>query len=201
MKRTEITAQLVMTIDRLLANGVDHATIATRLGITEYVVAVIANDWLGRGRRPRIDKPCHRKPHPQQGVDVATVRGIQRMLDVGWLNYSGIAREAGVTRRLVEEIAVGKRPQVTTKRPFIFKDLGERFLAKSIRCLTCGASISIVPCRTCRALRLQTDRRQRFFSSDSRNFLIDYENHGNQSDSVQRGSSEDPRWQSFAVSP
>ena len=47
MDHTVVTAAVITEADRLLAEGLDHATIAAQLGITEYVVGVVANDKLG----------------------------------------------------------------------------------------------------------------------------------------------------------
>ena len=156
MEHPEITAAVIMDVDRLLAEGRDCQTIASQIGITEYVVSVVANDKLGKGRQPRPDKSNYRVECSQQGIDSANIRMIQRMLQIGILNQQQIAREAGVSRRVVEDVVAGKRLPVSTERPFAFKDLGERFLEKPRRCWGCGAPLSIVPCRTCRARREQS---------------------------------------------
>ena len=153
MEHREITAAAIMEVDRLLAEGIDHAAISARLGITEYVVGVVAHDKLGRGRRPRPDRHGYRAENSQRGVDAASIRMVQRMLQVGMLPRREIAREAGVSLNIVEEVAVGKRLPLSTERPFAFQDLGERILAESLRCWGCGGVLSIAPCRTCRARR------------------------------------------------
>ena len=150
-QRREITAEVVQQVDRLLAEGVDHATISARLGITEYVVGVIAGDAHGHEEGEGGD---HSRPHVaprQNAVDAATVRMIQRMLAVGWLNHIQIAREAGVSPNFVSQVATGKRLVMATTRPPL--DHGERFLPKTIRCSGCRRRILVVPCRICRALR------------------------------------------------
>jgi len=153
MEHREITAATVMEVDRLLAQGVDHAAISARLGITAYVIGVVANDKLGRGRIPRPDRCSDHSQNSQRGVDAATIRMIERMLQVGMLRNRHIAREAGVSENIVEQVAAGTRLAVSTERPFVFEDLGERLLAKPRRCWGCGAPLAIVPCRTCRARR------------------------------------------------
>jgi hypothetical protein len=153
MDRREITAAVVEEADRLLAEGVEHATISARIGITQYVVRVMADDKLRIGRKQPRQKSTRRGKRMHQGVDAATIRRIQRMLEVGILSHYQIAREAGVSDHLVGRVAAGRRAAVSTERPAVFKDLGERFLPTPIRCQGCRAMISIVPCRACRAQR------------------------------------------------
>ena len=149
MDRRPITAAITNEIDRLLAAGIGHTAIATQLGVTDYVVQVIAGD-KDRPPRRRTKRRVHNR---QPGVDAITIRMIQRMLDVGILNSGEIAREAGVSRGVVEGLATGKREPVSTERPIVFKDLGERALRTPIRCSGCHATITVVPCRACRARR------------------------------------------------
>ena len=153
MDRKPITAAIVEEADRLLAQGVEHAVISARLGITEYVVAVMAGDELRVGRH--CPEQCHsrRVLNPARAIDAATIRMIQRMLEVGILSPGQIAREAGVSGHVVNLVAKGQRQAVSTERPYVFKDLDERFLPKSIRCSGCHGMIAIVPCRVCRARR------------------------------------------------
>jgi hypothetical protein len=87
----------------------------------------------------------------QGGVEAVTVRRIQRMLDVGWLNHKEIAREAGVSANFVADVASGRRQAVTLGMPILTE--GEQFLPRPIRCIGCAALISVVPCRGCRARR------------------------------------------------
>ena len=160
MDRREITAAVVEQTDRLLAEGIDHAVIAARLGITEYVVGVIDGDKLGKGRSQPQRPSKRRQSRTNRGVDAATIRMIQRMLQVGILNHGEIAREAHVSSHIVEQVASGRRAAVSTDRPVVLKDLGERFLPKPIRCSGCRAKISIVPCRACRANGVGADGNQ-----------------------------------------
>lgn len=155
MHRVEITAAIVQEADRLLAEGVDYATISARLGITEYVVGVMAGDQLREGRPQPRDVFDGRRPNRQNAVDAATVRMIQRMLAVGILKHHEIAREAGVSPAFVGSVALGRRAAVDTSRPPL--NDGEQFLKAPIRCSGCHGMISIVPCRLCKA------RRQREF--------------------------------------
>ena len=150
MDRTEITAAVVDQADRLLAFRLDHATIAKRLGVTEYVVGVIATDRGRDGRRQPPDLYARHVRNRQNAVDGSVVRMIQRMLAVGILNHSQIAREAGVSINFVTQIANGDRTAVSTLRP-VLND-GERFVPESVRCGGCGRRIYVVPCRACRAL-------------------------------------------------
>jgi hypothetical protein len=153
MDRRVITAAIVEQADRLLVFGIDHATIAARLGITEYVVDVMAGDRLRNGRKqpPQQQRSTRRRGPTHQGTDAVTIRRIQRMLAVGILNHSQIAREVGVSNHLVAKVARGRRAPVSTERPAVFRDLAEHFVRRPIRCKVCGALISIVPCRACRA--------------------------------------------------
>ena len=142
---TQITGAVVNDIDRLLAQGVGHAVIAAELTVSEYVVGVIAGDKLRVGRPPLPDRPGRRVSSVCRAVDAATIRMIERMLQVGILNQSQIAREAGVSASVVKRVAAGKRLAVSKERPYLFKDLGERFLPAPIYCSGCGAKLSIVP--------------------------------------------------------
>jgi len=151
MDRRKITAAVVEEADRLLTFGLDYATIAARLGISEYVVRVIATDALRKGRKQPRQRFDRRVLNPQRAVDAATIRMIQRMLAVGILNRSEIAREAGVARSLVERVAKGKRKAIDTARPIL--NHGERFLRQPVRCPGCRALVSIIPCRLCKARR------------------------------------------------
>jgi len=150
MGRQEITPPLVDQIEELLATKVDAAAIAERLGVTPYVVEVIANDV---DRRDGPSRPTwqlsRRVPNSKPGIDASTIRMIQRMLAAGVLNHQAIAREAGVSTNTVSDVATGKRQAVTTTR--VTLDEGEQFLAEPIRCGACGALISVTPCRACRA--------------------------------------------------
>jgi hypothetical protein len=151
MERTQITAAVIRELSRLLKQGMDHTAIADHLKISPYVVGVVANDKIGKGRRPRRDKHDYRAENNHQGVDAATIRMIRRMLQVGQLRYVHIAREAGVSIGIVEDVVAGRRLPVSTERPFVFTDLGERLVEESVRCSGCGAMLAVVPCRACRA--------------------------------------------------
>ena len=153
MEHREITATTIVEMDRLLAEGADRAAIAARLGVSDYVVGVVVNDKLGRGRSPRLDLASYHLRNTQRGIDAATIRMIERMLKVGMLNHRHIAREAGVSESIVERVETGERLAVSTERLLVFEDLGERLLAEPRRCWGCGAPLAVVPCRICRARR------------------------------------------------
>lgn len=152
MARKEITPALVDQVEGLVAEKVALPEISGRLGITEYVVAVIAGD---DGRRDRPSLPqrtvSRRIPNTKPGIDATTIRRIQRMLAAGILSHVEIAREAGVSPNTVSDVVTGNRKAVTTKR--LNPSRGEQFLAEPIRCGQCGAMVSIMPCRACRARR------------------------------------------------
>jgi DNA invertase Pin-like site-specific DNA recombinase len=153
MDRKEITADVVRQADEMLALGLDVAMIASRLGITEHIVQVIASDPEREdGRQPRQHFKSHER-NPNRGIDAAAIRMIQRMLVAGILRQCEIAREAGVSRHVVERVAAGERLPVSTEQPFVFDDMGETFLSLSGRCGECGAKVAILPCRACRARR------------------------------------------------
>ena len=152
MQRRQITAAVIDGVDRLLAIRLDYPTIATRLGISEYIVGVVDGDELGKGRPQPKDLYRHPAVNPADGVDTATIRMIRRMLQVSVLTRREIAREASVSLDTVEDVAMGRRIALSTRKPIIFKDLGERFLERPVRCSHCGAMLSIAPCRACRAL-------------------------------------------------
>jgi len=156
MDRKVITAAIVEQADRLLTFGIDRATIAARVGITEYVIGVMVGDKLRNGRKqqPQQQRSTRRRGPTRQGTDAVTIRRIQRMLAVGILNHAQIAHEVGVSSHLVARVARGRRAPVSTEHPPVFRDLGEHFVRKPIRCEVCGALISIVPCRACRICRV-----------------------------------------------
>jgi hypothetical protein len=147
MRRTEITAAVVNQADLLLAFRLDHATIAQRLGLTEYVVGVIAGDRGRVGRQQPPDRCKGHMPDRPNAMDSSVVRMVQRMLAVGMLNYRQIAREAGVSLNFVIQIANGERLPISTLRPVLSE--GERFAPESVRCGGCGRQIYVVPCRAC----------------------------------------------------
>jgi hypothetical protein len=153
MDRTEITAAVVAEIESLLAEGSRRNSIAARLGISRYVVEVIAGDRHRNERRlaPAQLVVSRRVPNSQKGIDAVTVRMVQRMLTVGILSHVEIAREAGVSDNTVSDVATGKRLARSTWAPYVQED--ERFLAEPVRCSVCRASISVVPCRACRTRR------------------------------------------------
>jgi len=149
MQHTEITAEVVAKADLLAIFGIDAPTIAARLGITEYVARLLVRNaslppCLGRPQPPR-----RRVKNIQPGIEATTIRSIQRMLEVGWLRHKEIAREAAVCTDFVSDVASGKRAAITLSRPHLAD--GEEFLPRPIRCPTCRARISVVPCRACRA--------------------------------------------------
>ena len=153
MYRKPITAAAIDHVDRLLAEGKDHALIAGQTGVTEYVIGVIVGDKLRVGRPQPSDRFARRSTNPIRSIDAGTIRMIQRMLGVGVLNQRQIAREAGVSAHIVQMVSTGERLTVTTERPLVFAELGELFLEEPIRCQECGAMIYITPCRACRARR------------------------------------------------
>jgi hypothetical protein len=154
MDRTEITAAIVRKIERMLAKGTDHATIASRLVITKHVVMVIANDKLrSDGNPPRQRFVSHRNTNAQNAIDAATIRMIQRMLEVRMLPHAEIARQAGVSASTVNDVAKGKRQAVTLIRPLL--NQGERFLSRPIRCPDCRAMVSVMPCRACASKQIK----------------------------------------------
>ena len=152
MQHREITSAVVAEIDRLLADGRRHKTIAESAGVSEYVVQVIAKDKdrANRSAPQHTDVASH-YPHRSNTVDVATVRMIQRMLGAGVLYHCEIAREVGVSDNFVTQVAQGSRVALDTSRPPLAAD--EQFLRMPIRCSVCRRRISVVPCRACRAVR------------------------------------------------
>ena len=151
MHRVEITAEVVRQADRLARFGIDPTTIATRLGITEYVAGLLVRNAGRNGRKRRSIVATRQVHNAQRGLDATTIRRIQRMLEVGMLTHTEIAREAGVSLNTITAVATGRRTAVTLSRPHL--NDGERFLPEPIRCSVCRARISVVPCRACRARR------------------------------------------------
>ena len=74
MRHREITATVVAGIDRLLDQQCPRAEIAKRLGVSEYLVGVIAGDGIGRQRRRPPVIVGRKAPTPLRCTDAATVR-------------------------------------------------------------------------------------------------------------------------------
>jgi len=100
MERREITAAVVEEAQRLLAEGMDPSTIATRLGITEYVADLLARNVSEKPDRIPPPRTARRVPNSQRAVGATAIRGVQRMLEAGLLSKGEIARAAklGVPR-------------------------------------------------------------------------------------------------------
>jgi len=145
--RAPITAAVVEEIERFLSQQVAPEVIAKRLNVTAYVVEVIAGDESGRGQQPPPGRHDLRGVNSAQGIDAVTLRRIERMLAVGWLEHEEIGREAGVSANTVSNVALGRRPKGTTQRRRSPK--GQLLLRDPIRCDGCGASVFSVPCRAC----------------------------------------------------
>lgn len=142
---TEISSTVIIEIERRLAEGRTNADIAAELEITPYVVEVVANDVERSSLPPRPSRAaCWRTPQSCRLIDPGTIRSIRRMLAVGWLTSTEIARETGVSNHLVATVAHGTRCiQRLRVGP------GERYAPEGERCPTCGALLAIVPCRAC----------------------------------------------------
>ena len=159
MERRPITAELIARADRLLQYGVRPATVAQRLGLTQYVVRLMARDKGRDERRPPPPRPERQAPDPRRGTDATTIRMIQRMLAAHWLDFGQIAREAGVSQVVVEGVAAGKRPAISTEQFVLLP--GERVLSVPARCPKCHALNAVVPCRACRARKGRKKRLRR----------------------------------------
>ena len=153
MHRTEITAEVVARADRLATFRIGPAMIAKRLGITRYVAGLLVRNASLPPRLGRLRISGYMALNVQPGLEATTVRRIQRMIQVGWLNHTQIAREAGVSLNTVSDVASGKHLAISTDRPCLAK--GERFSPQLDRCKECGALLSVMPCRACRARREQ----------------------------------------------
>jgi len=163
--RPEITPELIAQAERLLAEGHPQDQIAKELGITAYVVGLIA-EQLGKSsskkpscsRKPPRQRPCQPRP---AGLDAATIRLIQRMLALNWYHNSEIGLAARVSHDIVGAVKAGRRKAVNQARPVLSE--GERFIPETIRCPTCGYRVEILPCRICAATREKslTSRHQR----------------------------------------
>lgn len=149
MDRKEITAEIVAGIERLLLFGLKPAAIASRLGVSRYVVRVIAGDKHRPACAPPTEPKSRRIPNACRALDASTVRMVRRMLDVGFLPPSEIAREARVSESTVSVIARGQW-RVGERFPPRLMD-GEQYVSEGTRCPTCGAAIVVVPCRACGA--------------------------------------------------
>lgn len=152
MDRPEITRQRMARLKRLLRGGVDIDTAAGQAGVTPYVARLIWENRRLRREAPMAQRSTDKQLRsPSNGVDAATVRRVQRMLQSGWLPVRQIAIEAGCSLDLVYAIRAGRREAVTTDRPLL--NPGERFVRRPVRCKLCGGLTSVLPCRTCRAER------------------------------------------------
>jgi DNA-binding CsgD family transcriptional regulator len=148
MKRKMITPDMVAEMEWLLAEKIKPAEIAVKLGISRYVVEVVARDDGFRGGSARQPRSKSGIVHENVTLDYGTIRRIQRMLSVGVLTYEEICRELGVSKSTVRDVASGRRPMVVYARPHLGR--GERFLSQPRRCRICGANLIVSPCRACR---------------------------------------------------
>jgi hypothetical protein len=151
MDRTEVTAAMVRKAESMLDAGARHATIAGRLGLTSYVVGLLARNRHLPPGGPSSRSLARRIPNTQRGIDAPTIRMVRRMLDVGILPQVEIARLAGVSANTVGDVASGKRLPLSTWEPYL--QAGERFLSEPIRCSVCRGLVTVVPCRACRTRR------------------------------------------------
>ncbi len=71
MYRKPITAAAIDHVDLLLAEGKDHALIAGRTGITEYVIGVIAGDKLRAAKCATAGSVC---PTVDEPLSAASMR-------------------------------------------------------------------------------------------------------------------------------
>jgi DNA-binding transcriptional regulator YiaG len=151
MRRTEITAAVVSEAERMFDAGAEHATVASHLGLTPYVVGILAHNRHIQPSERTHPSATQRAPNSRYSVDATTIRMIQRMLDLGTLSYPEIARLTGVSKNTVGDVARGNRLPGSTRAPCLQPD--ERFLREPIRCSVCRGLISVVPCRACRTRR------------------------------------------------
>jgi len=151
MQHTEITAELVAEAEGLLAQGIQHAAVARRLGVTPYVVGLLAENRHRTACGKTPSRSPRRIANASRGIDAVTVRKVRRMLAAGVLRQTGIAREAGISPNMVGDVAAGRRLPFSTWRPYLQE--GERFLPETIRCSVCRANICVAPCRACRTRR------------------------------------------------
>jgi len=151
LSRQEITAAVVEEAERLLTEGLDHSAIRARIGVTQYVLGILARRRGRSGQVPARRRSNGQVLNSQRGIDATTIRSIQRMLATGILSHVEIGREAGVSPNTVSDVASGKRRAITLTPPILGD--GERFLPEPIRCSVCRATISVIPCRACAATR------------------------------------------------
>jgi len=79
------------------------------------LIGVIMGDEEGRGRKPPPDRYQTSRAKQVTDIDAMTLWRIERMLKVGWLEHEQVAREAGVPRNVVSEVAQGRRPLVVMR--------------------------------------------------------------------------------------
>jgi hypothetical protein len=151
MDRTEVNAAVVRKAESMLDAGAEHTTIGGRLGLTSYVVGLLAHNRHLPPGGPPSRSLARRIPNTQRGIDATTIRMIRRMLDVGILPQVEIARLVGVSANTVCDVASGKRLPISTWEPYL--QAGERFLKEPIRCSVCRGLVTVVPCRVCRTHR------------------------------------------------
>jgi hypothetical protein len=144
-----ITPELVHRAEQMLWVDIEAPIVASQLGVSEYVVGVIAGDDRRPGPPPAPRPVSRRVTRACRSVDAGTIRLIRRMLDARSLNYVEIAREAGVSESTVSAVARGVRHLGTGLRPRL--DAHEQYLPEGTRCTRCGLSVVVLPCRACAA--------------------------------------------------
>lgn len=158
MDRTEVTAAVVKKAESMLDAGARHTVIAGRLGLTSYVVGLLARNRHLPPGGPSSRSLARRIRNTQRGIDATTIHMIRRMLDAGILPQVEIARLAGVSANTVGDVASGKRLPLSTWEPYL--QAGERFLKEPIRCSVCRGLVTVVPCRVCRTRRETAARKK-----------------------------------------
>lgn len=157
MSHTTITAELVAEAERMLAKGGRQRTIAVKLGITPYIVGMIACNRRLEPRGKPLRHVSRRVGNYQKGIDAMTIRLIQRMLEIRMLPHSAIAREVGVAPSTVKRVASGTRSAISMWKPYLQEE--EQFLAKPIHCRGCQKRIYVLPCRICQALTAEPSQK------------------------------------------
>lgn len=146
--RAEITAELVAKAEWLLTFGLRPVSIAARLKMPRYVVRVIAKDSKRPACAPPTEPKARRVPNACPSVDAITIRMVRRMLAVGQLPLSEIARQARVSESTVGAIARGQRHLGNGRNPYLMP--GEWYVSDGTYCPACGAAVIVLPCRACR---------------------------------------------------
>jgi hypothetical protein len=90
-------------------------------------------------------------------IEPAKIKEVERLLAIGQYSQRKIAKLTGVSRAIISDVAMGKRPDYEARRA-AKKELEKGFGGPPRRCPTCGYLV-YMPCQLCRVREIAEHRR------------------------------------------